>query len=161
MTLYELSEQLQVLAEMAEDPEVSAETLLDTMEAVEGEFEAKAEGYAKVMAELKGRSEMPDAEIKRLQMHKKACDSNRDRIEDRLMGAMIATGKTKFETDLFSFSVRKTPGTLQITDESQVDIEFLVPQKPQIDKTGIRNAIKAGKEFAWCHIEPGQTLSIR
>ena len=161
MTLYELSEQLQVLAEMAEDPEVSAETLLDTMEAVEGEFEAKAEGYAKVMAELKGRSDMLGDEIERLQKHKRACDSNRDRIGDRLMDAMIATGKTKFTTDLYSFAVRKTPGSLQIIDESQVDNEYLIPQKPQIDKAGIRKAIKDGKKFAWCRIKPGQTLSIR
>ena len=161
MTLYQLTEQFQTLLEMSQDPSIDPKTLEDTMDALEGEIEVKADGYARVMAELKGRSETLGAEIERLQKHKKACDGNRDRIGDQLMGAMIATGKTKFETDLFSFSVRKTPGTLQITDESQVDIEFLIPQKPQIDKTGIRNAIKAGKQFAWCHIEPGQTLSIR
>ena len=45
-TLYELTTQLQALLEMAEDPEIDAQVIADTMEGIEGELEVKADGYA-------------------------------------------------------------------------------------------------------------------
>ena len=52
-TLYQLTEAYQELLSMALDPDTDPEALADTMEAIEGEFEDKADGYAKVMKEMK------------------------------------------------------------------------------------------------------------
>ena len=46
-----------------------------------------------------------DAEIKRLQAKKSAIANSQDRMKKTLEGAMIATGKVKFMTDLFSFNI--------------------------------------------------------
>ena len=52
--IYEITnDYLQIMA-MLEDPELDAQTLADTMEGIEGEFEIKAENYAKVMKNLEG-----------------------------------------------------------------------------------------------------------
>ncbi len=45
MNLYELTGQFLQLQQMLEDPETEADVIKDTMEAVEGEIEVKADGY--------------------------------------------------------------------------------------------------------------------
>ena len=49
---------------MMEDPELDPQTLADTMEAVEGELEIKAENYAKVMKNLEADVAGIKAEIR-------------------------------------------------------------------------------------------------
>jgi hypothetical protein len=46
-TLYELKSEYIQLREMAGDPDISPEALRDTMDAINGELEDKADGYAK------------------------------------------------------------------------------------------------------------------
>lgn len=63
-TLYEIAQDYLKLLEMAE--EVDEEVFKDTLEGIEGELEIKADGYAKVIAELENRAEGLDKESKRL-----------------------------------------------------------------------------------------------
>ena len=99
-TLYELTSDYTALLEMAEDADEQA--LKDTLEGIEGAIEDKADGYAKVLRELDKDSAGLDAEIKRLQAKKTAIANATNRIRNNLQDAMIATGKTKFKTSLFS-----------------------------------------------------------
>lgn len=45
MNLYELTGQFLILQQMLEDPDAEIDVIKDTMEAVEGEIEVKADGY--------------------------------------------------------------------------------------------------------------------
>ena len=54
MTLYELTSDYLTLLEMAEDPDIDIQAFDDTLEGLEGEIEAKADGYAKVITTLNG-----------------------------------------------------------------------------------------------------------
>ena len=47
-SLYELTGELMRLFEMLEDPEMDEQAVRDTMEAVEGEFDAKVDGWCRV-----------------------------------------------------------------------------------------------------------------
>lgn len=51
--LHELTEQYEVLEDMMYDPEVDEQTVRDTMEAIWGEIEDKADGYAKIILGMK------------------------------------------------------------------------------------------------------------
>ena len=51
-TLYELTNDYLTLLDMAEDPDIDEQALIDTMEGIEGEIEIKADGYARVMKQL-------------------------------------------------------------------------------------------------------------
>lgn len=106
-TLYELTSDYTALLEMAEDADEQA--LKDTLEGIEGAIEDKADGYAKVLLELGKDSAVLDEEIRRLQAKKTAIANAADRIKNNLQDAMIATGKTKFKTSLFSFGIQKKP----------------------------------------------------
>lgn len=161
MTIYELTQEYLQLLALAEDELTDPQTLDDTMEAIQGEIEDKADAYAKIMLQLFAQSDGLDKEIKRLTEKKRAIDNNATQLKDRLQQAMEATGKTKFKTDLFSFGIQKNPVALVIDDAEKIPKEFLIAQAPKVDNAGIKAALKAGQEFDWCHLSQSESLRIR
>ena len=160
-TLYELTNDYLTLLDMAEDPDIDEQALIDTMEGIEGEIEIKADGYARVMKQLEATSANLEYEEKRLMNRRKTIDRNIKRMKQALQDAMIATGKPKFKTDLFSFTIRKNPASVVIDRETCIPPEFLIPQDPKIDKKAIKAAIDRGDDITFAHLEQGESLIIR
>lgn len=160
-TLYELKSEYIQLRDMAGDPDISPEALRDTMEAINGELEDKADGYARVIRELEAEEAGLDAEIKRLQARKSAVSGNKGRIKEALEKAMRQTGKTKFKTLLFSFGIQKNPPSVAILKEDSVPIDYLVVPDPQPDKKRILAELKAGAKFDWAELRQTEALRIR
>lgn len=160
-TLYQLTDAYQELLSMALDPDVDPEALADTMEGLEGEIETKADGYAKVMRELRAVADARKAEAKRLTDGAKSIEANIDRMKSALEAAMRLTGKTKFKTALFSFGIQKNPPALKIDMPDRVPEEFLIPQEPKVDSAAIKKELKEGAVYDWCHLEQSEGLRIR
>lgn len=160
-TLYSLTGDFLQLLEMAGDPEIDEECLKDTMEAIGGEIEDKAENYAKIIRSLEVDAAGIDAEIKRLTEHKKTLNNNVDRMKKSLQASMEATGKKKFKTALFSFGIQKNPASLVIDDPSQVPEQYLIAQEPKINNAAIKSALKEGAEFDFARLEQTESLRIR
>ena len=160
-TLYELTNEYMALLEMAEDPDIDPQAFADTLEALGGELEMKADGYARVMKELEGRAATMRFESKRLENGYKTIVRNIDRMKHALQDSMVATDKRKFKTDLFSFSIRKNPASVVIDRETSIPPEFLIPQDPKIDKKAIKAAIDRGDDITFAHLEQGESLIIR
>jgi N-glycosylase/DNA lyase len=146
---------------MAEDPDIDPQAFADTLEALGGELEMKADGYARVMKELEGRAATMRFESKRLENGYKTIERNIDRMKHALQDSMVATDKRKFKTDLFSFSIRKNPASVVIDRETSIPPEFLIPQDPKIDKKAIKAAIDRGDDITFAHLEQGESLIIR
>ena len=159
-TLYELKSEYLQLRDMAGDPDISPEALRDTMEAINGELEDKADGYAKVIRELEAEEAGLDAEIKRLQARKSAVSGSKGRIKDALESAMRETGKLKFKTALFSFGIQKNPPSVAILSEN-IPLDYLVVPDPQPDKKRILAELKAGATFDWAELRQTEALRIR
>lgn len=157
-TLYELTGQFRELLELIEQGEIDAELLADTLEGLEGEVEIKADGYAKVIKELEGKTAMLKGEIERLSNKKSAIENNIKTMKESLEIAMRTTGKTKFKTDLFSFNIQKNPARLVITGD--VPSEYLIPQEPKVDNKTIKELLKQ-QELPFAHLEQGESLRIR
>ena len=160
-TLYELTSEYLQLLEMAEDPDVDLQTIADTMEAIGGEIEDKADGYARVMKQIEANAAGIKAEIDRLTARKTSMENNVKRMKETLQAAMEATGKKKFKTALFSFEIQKNPASLKIDDPDAVPENFLIPQPPKVDSAAIKDALKAGAMYNFAHIEQGESLRIR
>ena len=160
-TLYELTNDYLTVLDMAEDPDIDPQAFADTLEALGGELEMKADGYARVMKELEGRAATMRFESKRLENGYKTIERNIDRMKHALQDSMVATDKRKFKTDLFSFSIRKNPASVVIDHETSIPPEFLIPQDPKIDKKAIKAAIDRGDDITFAHLEQGESLIIR
>ena len=162
-TLYELTGELLQLLEMAKDEGVDLQTLEDTMDMVEGDFKQKADGYGMVLQELIAENEMIDKEIQRLQARKKRNSSSIERMKSHLQGCMVVSGLRKFQTGLFNFLIRKSSPRVVIDEVFVENIpeEYLVFQDPAVNKTKIKEDLKAGKDIGGvAHLEAQETLVI-
>ena len=161
-TLFDIVGDYRKLLEFAmEAGEEEAQALADTMEAIDGEFEDKADNYAKDISALHETADSIDDEIKRLQSRKTAMNNNADRIKKNLEKAMIATGKEKFKTTLYSFGIQNNPASVVIDDDASIPKEYRIPQPDKIDKKAIGDFLKAGNKVNFAHLEQSQSLRIR
>lgn len=160
MTLYEITGQFMELLEMAQEGVLDRETIEDTLEGVEFEFEEKADAYAKVVNSLNADVNAIDKEIKRLTERKDMISNNAKRIKESLERAMIETGKTRFKTALFGFGIQKNPPSVVIDDETAVPDAYYIPQEPKFDKAAIKKFLKENK-VPWAHLQWTESLRIR
>lgn len=163
-SLYELTEEYSAVLEMLYDPEVDEQTVLDTLEAISGEIEDKADNYAKLIKELSADAEKLKTEESRLYARRKSLEMRADRLKKNLQANLEFIGKTKFKTALFSFSIVQNGGLQPLTITENLDEipgKYLIPQPPKPDNDKIRELL-AGKEVEWAHLEPrGKSLRIR
>ena len=164
-TLYELTGQYQALLALMEDPDVDPQIVEDSLEAVSGEIEIKADGYAKVRLELLSQRDALKAEIDRLTARVRTIDRNVDRLMESLKNGLIAAEKPKFKTELFSFSIQKNPPKVVIDDPDLIPSYMKIPQEPKIDTAAIKELLKSGDDLGVldgaAHLEQGESLRIR
>ena len=160
-TIYELTEAYRQLLELAEDQHTDQKILADTMEALDGEIEAKADGYAKVITELNAKAKTIKQEEDRLADRRKAIEKNARSIKERLERSMIAMNKKKIKTDLFSFNIQKNPPSLVIDKMDDVPEVFLISQPDKVNNGAIMMALKSGAKYNWCHLAQSESLRIR
>jgi hypothetical protein len=164
MTLYDLTDELMELLQLAEDPDTDPEALEGSLESVSGLFEDKADGYAKIIRQLNAEAEMVDAEIKRMKTKKDALKKNAERIKMSLQAAMIATEKRKFKTPFFTFSIRKNPDkvVMDVDDIWKIPEHYLRYKDPEVNSDAIKKAIKAGEDLSGiAHLESTESLIIK
>lgn len=166
-TLYELTGAWLDLYDMADDPDMEADVQawFDTMEGLEGEIEDKADGYAKIIAQLNADASAIKAEEERLYSRRKAIENRVKDMKDRLQNMMEMTGKTKFKTALYSFSIQKNPVSLVIDNERIIPPKWWIKQEPKLDKKGITEWLRERDEeenaCEWAHLTQSESLRIR
>ena len=163
-TLYELKGEYLQLLQLLEDPEVEEQIVLDTLEGIDFELEIKAENYAKIIKELEGNVEVIKVEKKRLSDKQSKLEDNIKRLKENLQAAMVETGKTKFKTELFSFSIQKNGGALPVivdVDTSELpDDLVIITEKP--DLKAIAKFLEKNPDSELAHFgERGESLRIK
>lgn len=163
-TLYDLTSDYLGVLEMATDPEIEPAAITDTLEAIAGEIEEKADAYAKIKIELEAEAEKLKAEETRLSERRKAIETNINRIKASLTDAMRKTGKTKFKTALFSFAIQKnggkTPVVVDVPTSELPDAFVTIIEKPDIE--ALRQHLEQAGESEYCHFgERGESLRIK
>ena len=143
--MYELTADYMTVLNMATDGETPPDAIADTLEAIGGEIEIKAENSAVIMQELTAESEKLKNEIDRLTARKKSLETNAAAIKERIFDAMKTTGKEKFKTTLFSFSIGQNPAKLVIDDAEKIPRKYLIPQPAKVDNSKLKEDLKAGK----------------
>jgi hypothetical protein len=164
-SLYQLTETYDVVLNMFYDEEADEQTILDTLEGIEGEFEDKADNYAKLIKTIKYDAEIIRAEIERLRTRLTTMENHAQHLKDTLEANMKQIGKTKFKTPLFSFNIQKNGGLqplkLDVMDVNTIPKDYLIPQDPLPNNEKIRELLTT-QQVAWAHLEPrGESLRIR
>ena len=108
--LYESSEELMTLEDMLYDDTVDQETVQDTLEMINRDFEDTADKYATIISTMDASIKALKDEEQRLSGRRKALEERQKWLKDTLEANMRYTGKMKFKTPLFSFSIQKNGG---------------------------------------------------
>lgn len=161
MKLYDLKESYKTILDNIDNEDFDLSGVLETLDDA---IEDKADGYARVITQAKAEIDSIDAEIKRLTTMKKSRKNTVDRLKENLFNAMKETGKTKFKTDLFAFSIAKNGGKIPVV----VDVETAdlpddlvnIVEKPDLD--ALRDYIERTGDLTYAHFgERGESLRIK
>lgn len=157
MNLYELSLSFQEVQNMDLDPEV----MKDTLDSIEDAIESKAENIAKLIRNLESDVSAYKEEEDRLKTKRQATENKVKWLKTYLEDNMKLTGKTKFKSGMFNFSIQKNPASVNITDEKAIPEEFLIQQPPKVDKTSLKEILKRGIEVLGAELKQTEGLRIR
>lgn len=156
--LYELTAQAAQLYEMLQGEEIDEQTFLDTLEAMG--VNDKVESYCKIIKQLQSDAEMYGAEIARLKARKKTAENGIERMREALLTYLEMSGQDKVKAGTFSVSVSQTQ-KLSITEGAKIPPEYLVIQPPEVDKNGLKKAIKGGAVFEGIELVTSKGVRIR
>lgn len=159
--VYELKASFKQIQDAIEDGNDDLEDILNTLDEA---IEDKADGYACIIANIDSDIEGIKTAENRLKEKRKRLENERDRLKQSLFTAMKETGKTKFKTKLFNFSIVKNGGNapviVNVPTERLADEFVIVDEKPNlkaiaeyITKTGDVSFAKFG--------ERGESLRIK
>ena len=140
--LYELTTQYKGLAELDDLPE---DALHDTLEALEGDLQVKAENLLAVVTNMGADVAAIDAEIKRLQARKKAITNRQESLREYLRYNMDEAGISKITCPLFTITLAAGRPVVDVQDESLIPDGYARVER-KLDKTAILRALKAGKD---------------
>lgn len=164
-SLYELTGDFLKVREMLFDEDADIEMIENTLDCIGCLFEEKADNYAKILQYINDDISGIKNEMERLKIRKEMLQKRSDRLKQKLKTSMEITGKTKFSTTLYTFSIRKNGGLepLKIdADIKDIPEQYLTPQPPKINISAIRKALDEGAILHFAHIEErGTNLSIK
>lgn len=164
-SLYELTGQYRILMDMMRDTDVDDQAIADTMEAVGGEIEIKADNYMKLITSLEADEEALMKEADRLASKAAIIKNRKNRLKVALQQAMQATGKHRIQTELFTASIVSNGGDRPLVIDGEVPQEY---KKITItnDNAKIRwyleKLAEAGLSCVWAHLgDRGTHLRIK
>lgn len=168
MKLYEISQEYLAVLEMAQNEDIDADAIRDTLEGIQGEFEGKVDNTACVIKQINAEAEAIKAEADKLLTRAKTRKAKADRMKLFLQEQMNAVGIKKVETTRNVVSVQKSPEAVRIANEEAflgwavMEHEEYIKQRPQEpDKTKIKEALRSGAEIPGVSLQSGESVRIR
>lgn len=156
MKLYELTTAYNELLDIDIEPEQLQEHLKNLEDAIED----KADSIAAVLTELQGDIDAIKKEEDRLYKRRKQFEDRQVFLKNYLQEAMYSVDKTKFKTQLHTFSIQKNPPTLYIIDESKIPEDFYKIER-KLNRTEFKDAVKNGLYADIAELRQTEGLRIR
>lgn len=141
----------------------------DTLEALEFEFDEKAENIGAYIKSLTAMSKVLKNEEENLRARRQRLDREAEGLRKYLLSSMEKLGRTKINTPRAVISVRNNPESVEISDEprfiewaqSNDHEEFLKYREPEIRKAPVKALLKIGGETPFASLKRTKTLIIK
>ena len=167
-SLYALTGEYRALLLKLEALDLDAMTVADTIEAsgIVDDLQDKAQGYEYVARSLEADKPAMLAEIERLQARIASRDKAAQALRESLLNNMSGVGLNKLESAMFTFSIRKNPPAVEISDSAALPPAYWrTPEpKPPIaapDKAAIKLALQAGQDVPGAKLVQSTKLVIK
>lgn len=163
LTLYEISNQFKALETLANAEELPHEMIGDTLEGLDGEFEAKAIAIAKFVLSLEASAATVYAQADLMHARAHRIESRAASIKAYLQFWMEALRKRKVETPELTVRLQANPATVVVTNEHAIPARFWVEPEPppkRLDKKALKEALEAGALIDGAYVAKGEHLRI-
>lgn len=163
LSLYDIKSNFIELFEKAEREEITKEEVEKMGNELAIALQNKSISIIGYIRNTELMSEAIKTEIERLTAMKKAIDTRVDKFKEYVKINMQDLGLEKIQNELGTIAIAKNPASVEIYDETLIDDEYKKEKVTvSIDKTAIKNAIKAGKEVQGARlIEDKTSLRIK
>ncbi|MDN9012803.1 siphovirus Gp157 family protein [Brevibacillus laterosporus] len=108
------------------------------------------------------------AEVDAIKLEEARLDERRRRLEKKQEGLKLhlkekleLAGLQKVQTPIFTISVRKSPGSVQVVNEIEIPQMFWVTPPPILDKKSMSERLKSGEEIPGVTLVKGTSLQIK
>lgn len=155
-TLYELSSELANF-ELEIDEETGELLNADQLENIEMERNAKIENICLWIKNLKSDANAYKAEKESFEKKRKAAENKAEALKQYVQ--FILAGE-KFKSSRVSVTYRKSE-SVECDDVFKVSDDYLRYKDPELDKTKVKEALKAGIEIDGCKLVEKQNMQIR
>lgn len=164
LSLYTISSQYRVMAELLSDLDLDDQTLADTLEGESGALVEKSTSVAMVVRNLEASAAaIKDAEAQ-MALRRKAIENRATRLKAYLMDCMKVAGIQKIDSPHFSISIKKNPVSVDIYEPGILPAAYMAdppPPPPMADKTLIKRAIQDGFDVPGARLVQGERVDIR
>lgn len=161
--LYAIAAEYRAAADKLAELDLDAQTIVDTLESLSGDLEAKAQNVAYVIRNLEVTAQAIKAFEEQQRDRRKAIEIRAEGLRRYLQGCMEGCGIDRIEGPGVVLSFRKSSAVvIDGADLIPADLMRVPEPKPaEPDKAAIAEAIKAGREVPGAHIEQRRTLQIK
>lgn len=164
MKLYDITAQYtEALAFFGDlDNTLSLDTALDTLDAIEGDFEQKAVSVAAYAKQLDAEADAIKAVMEGMEKRRKALEKRSEWLKDYTRHCMEKLGKNKIKHPWFDLSIHKNPPSVTVYDEAALPFEYVLEvTSTRVDKAALKAALLEGAQIPGAKLSNGTRLVIK
>ncbi len=162
--LYEIAAEYRAAAEKLAELDLDAQTITDTLEGLSGDVETKAQNVAFFVRNLEATAAAIKQAEADMAARRKAMENRADGLKRYIFESMTVAGIEKIECPHFRLAIKNNPAAVDVFEPGLVPASFMrtpEPPPPALDKTAIKEALKAGQDVPGARLTSGQRLEIK
>jgi hypothetical protein len=160
ISLYEMTAQQRELLEMDIEDEQDGQAMVDLLNELADDIEAKAARVAYVVRQLEAEAEAIRGEERRLRNRREVREHKIERMKEYLLDGMVAAGVRKAGDVNFTVSVRKSPPSLVVHSERAMPERYWIQPPPVLDKKALKQDLKDGRPIAGAELVQREHVRI-
>jgi len=162
--LYEIAAEYRDAATKLAELDLDAQTVADTLEGLSGDLETKAQNVAFFVRNLEATAAAIKQAEADMAARRKAMENRADGLKRYIFESMTVAGIEKIECPHFRLAIKNNPAAVDVFEPGLVPASFMrtpEPPPPALDKTAIKEALKAGQDVPGARLTSGQRLEIK
>lgn len=163
IALYQLAPDFRQAAERLADLDLPPEVVADTLEAISGDLDMKAQNVAMFAANLEATAKSIKQAEQDMKKRREAIEKRAQSLRAYMLRCMNDAGIRKIEGPYLRISVRDNPPAVDVFDTEQLPSMFMrqpPPPAAEPDKAAIKEALKAGLDVPGARLSSSQRLDI-
>jgi hypothetical protein len=164
VSLYMIANEHRAMVERLMNGQEDPRAIADTVEAESHPLEVKAQNVAFAIRNLEATAAAIRQAEQEMAARRKKIENRAQQVRDYLQTCMEIANVSRIECPHFALAIKNNPPSVEVFEPNLVPAEYRKtpePAAPVIDKTAIREAIKANKKVPGVMLVQGSRLEIK